>query len=187
MCLKSIIGNIQAIPDTSLQKIQDISTTVQYPKGHILFEAGKYERDLYFVTKGIARIYYHHKTTDVTLAFGTEGEVLLSLMSYIAGKPGYEQIELLEPSELIHIRVADLQHLYATDIHIANWGRKLAEQELIKTEERLMSRQFKTATERYNELMSRYPQLLLRVQLGHIASYLGVSQVTLSRIRADIR
>ena len=55
MCLKSIIGNIQAIPDTSLQKIQDISTTVQYPKGHILFEAGKYERDLYFVIKGIAR------------------------------------------------------------------------------------------------------------------------------------
>ncbi len=116
-----------------------------------------------------------------------EGDPLISLRSYIQGTPGYENIELLETSELYRLRIADLRQLYASDIHLANWGRKLGEQELIKTEERLMSRQFKNAAERYEELLKNQPNLLQRVQLGHIASYLGISQVTLSRIRAEIK
>jgi CRP-like cAMP-binding protein len=80
-----------------------------------------------------------------------------------------------------------LQQLFETDIAMANWGRRFAEKELIKTEERLISRQFRTATERYQELMQQQPGLLQRVSLGHIASYLGITQVSLSRIRADIR
>ncbi|WP_353181761.1 Crp/Fnr family transcriptional regulator [Parapedobacter lycopersici] len=187
MHIDTLFTNVLDIPAESLQKIRGIATLVKFPKGHLLFRAGKLERDLYFVVKGIARVYYHHHANEVTLCFGAEGEALISLKSYITDQPGYENIELLEPCELIQLKTADLQHLYATDIHLANWGRKLAEQELIKTEERLMSRQFKTATARYSELMTHHPHLLLRVQLGHIASYLGVNQVTLSRIRADIR
>ncbi|MEG2100855.1 MAG: Crp/Fnr family transcriptional regulator, partial [Flavobacterium sp.] len=80
-----------------------------------------------------------------------------------------------------------LQKLFEIDIHIANWGRKFAEKELIKTEERLISHQFSNATERYLELLQNNPQLIQRVQLGYIASYLGISQVSLSRIRAEIK
>ncbi len=85
---------------------------------------------------------------------------------------------------MYQIDVAQLKLLYAQDVHLANWGRKLAEQELIKTEERLIAMQFKTAQQRYHDLLSSRPELLLRVQLGYIASYLGMSQVSLSRIRA---
>ena len=79
-----------------------------------------------------------------------------------------------------------LHELFGKDIHIANWGREFAEQELLKTEERFIGRQFKTSLERYRDLMNHTPDLLQRVQLGYIASYLGITQVSLSRIRAKI-
>jgi hypothetical protein len=58
-----------------------------------------------------------------------------------------------------------LEDLYQSDIHIANWGRKLAELELIKTEERFIARQFRTASERYHQELHIHPDLIQRVQL----------------------
>jgi CRP-like cAMP-binding protein len=107
--------------------------------------------------------------------------------SYVKNQKGYEDIELLEDCEFYELNAVDLQRLFQQDIHIANWGRRFAEQELIRTEERLISRQFRTATERYKELLKETPDLVQRVALGHIASYLGITQVSLSRIRAEIR
>lgn len=109
---------------------------------------------------------------------------MLSFLSFFRNEPGYESIEVLEESVLYRISGKQLQQLYSQYIHMANWGRKLAEYELIKTEQRFMELQFKTATERYQNLMRYTPTILQRVQLGYIASYLGITQVSLSRIRA---
>lgn len=109
------------------------------------------------------------------------------MKSYVANEKGYEDIELLEDCELYELKAAQLQKLFEEQIDIANWGRKFAEKELVKTEERLISRQFRTATERYINLLKNNPDLIQRVQLGHIASYLGITQVSLSRIRAEIK
>ena len=68
-------------------------------------------------------------------------------------------------------------------IHIANWGRKLAEKELLKIESRIISSEMMSAKERYDELIKNSPSLIQRVPLKHIASYLGITQVSLSRIR----
>ncbi len=160
---------------------------VAYPKGHLLIKADKIERSVYFIEEGIARAYCELEDREVTFWFGAESDILLSYNSFFLGKPGYETIELLEDSVLYKISNEVLQNLYITNLEMANWGRKLVEAELIKTEERFISRQFKTATTRYEEFINSYPTILQRVQLGHIASYLGISQVTLSRIRADIR
>lgn len=187
MDIHAIIAGIAPLPSTSAHGLTAIAHPVALRKGHLLFRADKLERDIYLISQGLARVYYHHGGNEVTLCFGIEGDALISLKSYIQHRPGYEHIELLEASELYRLKITDLHQLYTRDIHIANWGRKLAEQELIKTEERLMSRQFKTAAERYQELIQNQPILLQRVQLGYIASYLGISQVTLSRIRAEIR
>ena len=85
------------------------------------------------------------------------------------------------------IALERLQELYLNDIHIANWGRRYAECACIKSEKLFIARQFKTSLERYRELIGEYPDIVQRVQLGIIASYLGISQVSLSRIRARIR
>lgn len=187
MELTQILSNIYPLPETSAQKLEHAIKEVNLPKGHLLFKEGKVETDVYLIKKGILRAYSIHDGNEVTFWFGHEGDTAISMKSYVLNLPGYESIDLLEDSELYHIKANELQKLYSEDIHIANWGRKFAENELIKTEERLISRQFKSATERYHDLLNNTPQLLQRVQLGHIASYLGITQVSLSRIRSAIK
>ncbi|RFZ95827.1 Crp/Fnr family transcriptional regulator [Mucilaginibacter conchicola] len=187
MTLDDILDRFYPLPDASKQAIRDLVKDVRYPKGHILLTADKVERYIYFISKGMVRAYADTPNGQVTFWFGAEGDVALTMNSYIAGQTSYEDIELLEDCNLYRIDIKKLKQLYQQDIHLANWGRKFTERELVRTEERLIAMQFKTAEERYTDLINKNPDLLLRVQLGHIASYLGISQVSLSRIRAARR
>ncbi len=153
-------------------------------KGAIVVNAEKIERYVYFIEKGIARAFRETVKGETTIWFGEAGGVMLSFLSFFKNQPGYESIEVLEDSILYRISSNRLQELYNQYLPIANWGRKFAEQELLLAEQRFMDLQFKTASERYQDLMLHSPTILQRVQLGHIASYLGITQVSLSRIRA---
>ena len=102
-------------------------------------------------------------------------------------KQGYESMELMEESELYLLKRKDLQELFKEDIHIANWGRKFAESEFMQTEERLISLLFTNASERYMKLIRNNPELLQRMPLECLASYLGITPVSLSRIRAKLK
>jgi len=187
MNIKEIIDAIYSIPQTSQENLMKHISEVNYPKGFCLMEADKVIPYIYFLKKGIVRAYASTENNDITFWFGTEGEPIVSMKSYVDEKPGYENIELLEDCEFYRLKTEKLKTLYNEDIHIANWGRKFAERELVKTEELIISRQYKTALERYKDLLKEKPYLLQRVQLGHIASYLGIAQVSLSRIRAELK
>src|SRR5690606_25504806 len=105
--------------------------------------------------------------------------------SYVERSKGYENVELLEDCELYELKIDHLNSLYNQDIHIANWGRRLAEKELLKIESRIVSTELLSAKERYDRLMSNSPSLIQRVPLKYIASYLGITPVSLSRIRKE--
>jgi CRP-like cAMP-binding protein len=187
MDLKAIIARLYPFPENSEAALASKVSLVAYPKGFRIIEAGRIEPCIYFIKKGLVRAYSDIQDKEVTFWFGKEGDTVISMKSYIANLPGYEHIELLEDSVLYRLETCHLKELFATDIHIANFGRRLAEEELVRTEERLIAMQFTTALERYRELISTNPDLLQRVQLEHIASYLGITQVSLSRIRALFR
>ncbi|RED23418.1 CRP-like cAMP-binding protein [Flavobacterium cutihirudinis] len=186
MDISNILDHIYKLPESSLVELQNNVSEITFPKGHILLKANKVETNIYFIKKGLVRAYIE-RDNEVTFWFGKEGETIISMKSYVEDQPGYEAIELLEDCELYELKTENLRKLFNEDVHIANWGRKFAEKELIKTEERLISKQFKNASERYLELMKDHPELIKRVQLGHIASYLGITQVSLSRIRAELK
>lgn len=185
MKIDEILNKVYQLPDQSKLKVVEYIDEVNYKKGERLFQADQIVKEIFFIKKGIVRAYTKTDNNDITFWFGKEGDTIISMRSYVADQKGYEDIELLEDSEFYKIDISYLRQLFNDDIHIANWGRKFAEQELIKTEERLISRQFKTAKDRYKELLENNPNLIKRVQLGHIASYLGITQVSLSRIRAE--
>lgn len=187
MTIDGIIDNIYPLPEASRQTLRKHISEVSFPKGHVLLRADRIERNIYFIRQGIVRAYARTDGEETTFWIGKEGDTIMSMKSYVAGEKGYEDIELLENCVLYRLNTESLQQLFLEDIHMANWGRKLAEYELVKTEERLIAHQFLTATERYRELLTRRPDLLQRVQLGHIASYLGITRVSLSRIRAEIK
>lgn len=187
MEIGGILNNIYELPGPSLQSMTAAVTEVAYPKGHLLLHAQKVERDIYFIKRGIVRAYTDTEDNQITFWFGKEGDAVVSMRSYVAGRKGYETIELLEDSVLYRLDMASLGRLFAADLHVANWGRRFAEQELLGTEERLIARQFRTASERYGDLLRGDPELVRRIQLSHIASYLGITQVSLSRIRAKFK
>lgn len=186
MNIEQLLDRIYPLPDSSKTNLKKYIEEVSFPKNFCLMEADKIVPYIYFLKKGIVRAYASFEEKEITFWFGKEGEPIVSMKSYVEDKPGYENIELLEDCELYKLETKNLRKLFNEDIHIANWGRKFAEKELMKTEELIISRQFKTSLQRYKDLMREKPDLLKRVQLGHIASYLGITQVSLSRIRADI-
>lgn len=182
----SIINNIYPLSGSDLEQLTDLFEPILINKNEYVIEANKTARYIYFLKSGICKIFYHKEDKEVVLDFCFPGDPLFSLNSFTLSKPGYEDIQTLENSALYRIESHKLQELYSKYIAIANWGRQLAELATIRVEYRLMSKLFKTATESYDELLLRSPMLVNRIKLGHIASYLGISQVTLSRIRAKV-
>lgn len=121
---------------------------------------------------------------EITFWIGKEGATLVSMKGYVNNEPGYET---MEDSVLYVLERKKLKELFSEDLHIANWGRRYAEMELLATEERLISMLSAIASERYKELLEKEPDLLQRLPLGNIATYLGITQASLSRIRAQIK
>ncbi len=186
MEIKDIINRRHVLPEDSLALLCRSMELVHYPKGHHVLEIGKIERDVYFISKGIVRAFTLVDGKEVTFWVGKEGATIVSMMGYVRNEPGYETMELMEDSVLYVIKRDELQGLYNEDIHIANWGRRFAETELLDAEVRVITLLLATATERYRDLLDNQSDLLQRLPLGCIASYLGITQVSLSRIRASI-
>lgn len=185
MKIDHILNNIYPLPTDTTTEICKYIKEVQFEKGHILLKADKVEKHLYFIKKGMVRAFAPHGEDDITFWFGEEGETVLSMKSYVENQKSYENIELLENCELYQMDIEHLRDLFNKDIHIANWGRKLAEKELLKLEKRIISRELLSAKQRYDDLMKNTPSLIQRVQLKYIASYLGITPVSLSRIRKE--
>lgn len=186
MALEAILNNIHPLSSTNCDLLSRYFIEEQVDKHTIIMNDERVEQYLYFIKKGMVRAYTSTSESDITFWFGLEGDVILSMQSYIQQQKSYETIEALEDSILYKIALKDLEQLYSSTIEIANWGRKLAEHELLKTEQRFIDRLCGTAKERYEELIRKQHEIIQRVQLGYIASYLGITQVSLSRIRSEI-
>lgn len=175
--------NAAIFPEEVRDHLLPLVTEVRYPKGYILFSNDKLERNIYIIKQGIARAYIETDVRDITIWFGQEGDTLISARGYVYGMKGYETMELLEDTVLYKINLEQLLDTYRRDLVVCNWARQLFEREFLKTEQRLMSHLADSATERYLHLMREKPSIIRRVQLQHIASYLGITSEHLSRIR----
>ncbi len=187
MELNNIINNICPLSADINKLMCQHFEHLDLQKGATILSADKTEKHLYFVKNGLVRAFTDFEGQEVTFWFGTEGQPIIPMNSYVYNKKNYENIELLEDCSLYKIEIIKLQKLYKEYKEIANWGRILAEKELVATERRLITRISMQAKDRYLELLAQHPNLLQRAALRHIASYLGITQVSLSRIRAQIK
>ena len=115
-----------------------------------------------------------------------ENDVIFSVESFLNQTPSYENIQTLEDSNLYYIEYDELQYLYNNCLEFNFIGRVLTEKYYKLSEQRLYSLRMQKANERYNFILNHFPQIILRVPSKYIASYLGISEETLSRIRASI-
>jgi CRP-like cAMP-binding protein len=153
-------------------------------KGQILVKAHTVCNSIFYIRKGLTRTCYYKDGKDVTDWISTEGQFACSIVSFISRQPDRREIETLEDSLLFEMRFDDLERLYKQYHELEHLGRVLVSSGLIQLQQRFDDLHFATAKERYARLLHENPDLLLRVPLGMLASYLGITQETLSRIRS---
>ena len=163
--------------------IAEISSVVNIKKNKDLQPIGHTCKTIYFIKKGVARIYYFKDGIDVTERFFFESSIIARVESLFTGKPSRKAIQILEDAEIIAINANQLFKLYDTFPEIERLFRKIFETAYVETVNRIEGIQFHSAEERYNALISEAPNVLMRVPLKYVASYLGITQVSLSRIR----
>ena len=171
--MRNTINSLKAKSNMSNSSINELfahSSLLELPKKHILTSSFQNDKNFYFIEKGIARSYCVINDKELTSWFSTD-----------------EVVQLLENTVLYAVPIKDLEKLYQTNIEIANWSRILHQEAFIMNEKRLISRLYKSAEERYIELLQTRPDLFQRVNLGYIASFLGISQVTLCHLRNKIK
>lgn len=183
--IRKALKSVSGMSDDSIQALMEQHTVLHLPKKHILTSSYQKDNCFYFIEKGIARSFCTIDGKEATSWFSMEGDIVFSTNNFYGKIRGYEHetVQLLEDSCLYAIPVQRLEYLYKTNIEIANWSRILHQKAFIATEKRLISRLYYSAEERYTELLQTRPELFQRVNLGHIASYLGISQVTLCHLR----
>ena len=121
-----------------------------------------------------------------TTWFSKEGDITFGLLCLYHNKAGFEFVETVEPTLAYSVPIHVLNELYDTNIEIANWGREIHQECLLAFQCVLIDNMTMTAKERYEALLKTFPDICQRVNLGYIASFLGISISTLSRIRAEL-
>jgi CRP-like cAMP-binding protein len=154
-------------------------------KGRCLHEAGKVARELYFIEKGLVRMFYHNDAgKDITYGYYTEGDFITVPESFYTQSPSKYHMEILEDGIIYAVTYDDLNQMLNDFPIMQRLENKTLQGFLLKAGERIVALQFQSAQERYDTLMENQPNIIRRAPLGTIASYLGITQETLSRIRA---
>lgn len=179
---------LREIADLTAEEAQAIDSKLipfSCKKNTLLLKQGHSCEYIYFIEKGFARAFYTKNGKDATTWFARENDIITSMYALITKRKSNESIEILEDASLLRIDYEELQILYNIYPNLNRLGRILLEKYFVELEERTLSLQFDSALERYQQLITRQPYVLQRASLGQIASFLGMSQITLSRIRSS--
>jgi len=182
--LLSHITAYHSLSEDAENALHHCFTKITLAKNEYLLSEGKVCRNLYFLEKGALRGFYNLDGKEITHWFGFENDFVTSFHSFITGEAAVENIQLLESCTLWAISKETLTELFNRHHDIERLVRIAYEKYYIRLEERYVNAQFKSAKELYENLLLQTPYILERVPLGFIASYLGISQETLSRIRS---
>jgi CRP/FNR family transcriptional regulator, anaerobic regulatory protein len=159
-------------------------TVHEYLKGDFLFKRGDVQREIGFVCKGLWRRYYIDAKGDkITTAFINENKYATDYPAFIRQIPTKYYIEALEPSVVIKLSYDNIQKGYRTFKNSEMYGRYMAEKVLTILNDRIESFMFEDAEQRYLSFIRQNKDILNRVSLSHLCTYLGIKRQSLSRIR----
>lgn len=186
--MKTLLKHIQSIYPVSSEAetaLLEISKEVRFQKGTDVQLIGHTCKTIYFVKEGCLRIYYFKEDIDITESFEFENAFVARAESLFTGKPSLKAIQAIEDTILIAIDSNKLFQLFDEYHDLERLFRKIIEASYVNTVNRIESLQFHSAEERYLGLLKEHKNILKRVALKYVASYLGITPVSLSRIRAQ--
>ncbi len=177
------LNQIHPLPKELLKLLELNLETLVFPKKSFLLKQGQVCKNICFIEKGLARCFYVKEDREVSSWFMKEGDLIISVESFFKQRPSYENIQALEECVVFSFDYNTLQALYLQFPEFNFIGRVLTEKYYALSEQRLYSLRMQRAAERYAHLMDHFPEIIQRVPSTFIASYLGITLETLSRIK----
>ena len=179
------------------------ATLTQHARKEVIIEEGQRDPDVCFVAEGSVRTYVMREDKCVIFSFSFEGDPATSTLGTQPGGLSRQTIETMEPATLVRIPRARMDELFAGNAELADWGRRMAEEQLgivpgsearRMAEEQLRRHEdyfadyaWRDKREQYGRMLREYPQLLQRIALKDLAAYLFLTPQSLSRIRAGVK
>jgi len=188
--METVINYLLQFGNLNQQQIELIKSKVAFKeikKEDYYQEAGKIPNEIIFLTDGIMRIcYYNHKGDEITKYFIDENNFLADINSYTQEIPSTEYIQAVTDCKYVVFSKNAMQELSSI---IIEWDRiiaKITAKALAEKVNRISPMMTEDAKERYLKFLTNFPNLANRVPLSYLASYLGITQSSLSRIRKNI-
>ena len=185
--IKSSIAPVISLSDEEFQVFCDAIEVKTLAKNEFFLEEGRICDYIGLVNQGVL-IYFKSMDNgnEITTDFAFEGDWVTVNQSRLNNSPSSISIKAIEDTEILVIKQQDLSDLYFKIPKIERLGRILMEQAYLKIVRQSVDLQVLTATERYENLLHEFPEIFQRVQLYHIANYLGIAPKSLSRIRKEL-
>lgn len=149
----------------------------------ILLHEGEISNNIFLIQKGCLREWFNKDGKDITFQFFFEGQPVASIDSFLNQKPSLFTIESIEPTTLLSIEKADFEKLLITYPEFKNGFQDFIFQRFRIYGQLFLSRIKDTPQERYKDLIKSHPEIIKRVPQHYIASFLGITPISLSRIR----
>lgn len=185
--MKTVIEHMRSLCPISDETVEELMKCVilcHFPKRYQLIQENKFCKYAYFIEKGMTRSFWLVDGEEITTSFSCEGGIVFSMDELYYQKKSEEFVETLEEVEAYRIALTDLIRLFETNLEFCNWGRIIHQNEYRRLHRSHKERLTLPAKERYEEFQKQFPYVCQRTNLGFIASYLGITLSTLSRIRA---
>lgn len=172
------------VSDESLAELASLLMPCRFPKRHRLVNEGEARGLAYFIETGMTRSYWIVDGEEITTSFSTEGTLVFSMDEVYYGKASEECVETIEPALAYGIAVDKLRRIVTQRLDMAIWWSLIHEDEYRRLHQSHKERLTLDAAGRYRAFAIQQPEACRRARLTDIASYLGITLSTLSRIRA---
>lgn len=176
---------ISPLSDACQADLEKVITVKNYPKNEILVKEGEHSNHLFFILEGSIRAFYNKDGKIVTDWFAFEDSFICAIVSFFLNVPSPHFIEVLEPCRLLEIQRDDVEMLCNKHHDFERLARLTTTKTMLQLQQRVVSLQFENAQQRLENLLRVFPTIMERVPLGDIASFIGMTQETLSRLRAQ--
>lgn len=169
-----------------LDHLVQLHHTLHIHKGGYVFSAGQTARQYFIVQRGLVRSFVSDPDgNEITTGFFAPGEIVIEAASLFRQQPSQETFQALTDCVLWELKFDDFQNVFRRVNAFAEWGRMWMTHALSLQKQRMLDMITKSAQDRYGELLEKHPEILRDAPLKHIASYLGVTDSSLSRIRKE--
>ncbi len=173
--------------DQEIQLILNRHKQIELKKGSFLLQVPEVSTSYYILYDGLMRSYVHDAAgNEITTNFFSNSDIVIEVASLFKQQATQENIQALSNCILFEISFQDFQEIFVTIPAFAEWGRMWMTMALSQQKERMLNMITQSAPQRYLQLLNEKPQVVQQAPLKYIASYLGITDTSLSRVRKEI-